>query len=160
VPNRPIRYPEFVRRWWVVAIAAVLISCAPAPSPQAKSAPDVTVEAWYGTATSQLAAAARDADAHFRAGRFDDAAASITKGQPLQARLLEAVRPTLPAMEAAADLDDVYGRMLLRNGHTGWARSTFQKNVVRWKTWKPQTPETERRWKAAVEAVAECDKQL
>ena len=63
-------------------------------------------------------------------------------------------------MEAAADLDDVYGRMLLRNGNTGWARSTFQKNVVRWKTWKPQTPETSAAWKAAVEAVAECDKRL
>jgi hypothetical protein len=50
--------------------------------------------------------------------------------------------------------------MLLRNGHTGWARSTFQKNVIRWKTWKPQTPETDRRRKAAEEAVAECDKRL
>jgi hypothetical protein len=36
----------------------------------------------------------------------------------------------------------------------------FQKNAVRWKVWKPQTPETARRWKAAVDAVAECDRHL
>ena len=143
----------------VIALAAALSSCAPAPPPT-QAAPDLTAEAWYATAIAQLAGINRDADAHFRAGRFDDAAAAITKGQPLQARLLEATRPTLAAMEAAADLDDVYGRMLLHNGNVGHARGTFQKNVVRWKTWKPQTPETERRLKTAVEAVAECDRRL
>lgn len=138
----------------------MLCSCTPAPPPQTQAAPDLTAEAWYATATAQLAAINREAEAHFRAGRFDETAAAITKGQPLQARLLEATRPTLAAMEAAADLDDLYGRMLLHNGNVGYARSTFQKNVVRWKTWKPRSAETERRLKAAVAAVAECDRRL
>jgi hypothetical protein len=149
-----------VRPSLVIALAAALSCCAPAPPPPTQAAPDLTAEAWYPTAIAELTAINRDADAHFRASRFDEAAAAITKGQPLQARLLEATRPTLAAMEAAADLDDVYGRMLLHNGNVGYARGTFQKNVVRWKTWKPQTPDTERRWKAAVEAVAECDRRL
>jgi hypothetical protein len=149
-----------VRPLPVVALAAVLYSCAPAPPAQTQPAPDLTAEAWYATATAQLAAIAREADAHFKAGRFDETAAAITRGQPLQARLLEATRPTLAAMEAASDLDDLYGRMLLHNGNVGYARSTFQKNVVRWKVWKPQTPETERRLTAAVEAVAECDRRM
>jgi hypothetical protein len=149
-----------VRPTLVIALAAVLCSCAPAPPPQTQPAPDLTAEAWYPTAIAQLAAINREADDHFKAKRFDETAAAITKGQPLQARLLEATRPTLAAMEAASDLDDLYGRMLLHNGNVGYARSTFQKNVVRWKVWKPQTPETERRLKAAVEAVAECDRRL
>jgi hypothetical protein len=123
-------------------------------------APDPTAEAWYATATEQLAVIAREGDVHFGGGRFEDAAASVHKGQPLQARLLEASRPTLAAMQAASDLDDLYGRMLLHNSQVGFARATFQKNVIRWKTWKPQTPETERRWRAALQAVAECDKRL
>jgi len=150
-----------VRPLWGIALAAVLCSCSTTPAPtRTQAAPDITTEAWYETATAELTTTVRDGDAHFRAGRFDDAATAVSKGQPLQARLLEAVHPTLAAMEASADLDDLYGRMLLRNGHTGWARSTFQKNVIRWKTWKPQTPETDRRRKAAEEAVAECDKRL
>jgi hypothetical protein len=148
-----------VRPLCVIALAALLCSCAPAPPPQTKAA-DPTTEAWYAVAAGQLAEAAREAREQFQASRFDEAAAAIKKGQPLQARLLEASRPTLAAMEAASDLDDIYGRMLLRNNHVGWARDMFQKNVIRWKTWKPQTPETERRHKAAVEAVAECDKRL
>jgi hypothetical protein len=150
-----------VRPLTVVALAALLCSCAaPPPAAETKPSSDPTAEAWYPTATQQLADAVREGEAQFKAERFDDAAATIQKGQVLQARLLEAPHPTLAAMEAAADLDDLYGRMLLRNGHTGYARSTFQKNVIRWKNWKPQTPETERRWKAAVAAVAECDKRL
>ena len=80
--------------------------------------------------------------------------------QPLVSRLLSVPRPTLPAIEAASDLDDLYGRMLLRNRQYGWARDCFQKNVIRWKNWKPPTPDTERRWKQAVAAVAECDRRL
>jgi hypothetical protein len=110
--------------------------------------------------TNALSAIAREAAEHFAAGRFDAAAAAVQRGKPLQIDLLKASRPTLAAMEATADLDDVYGRMLLRDNQVGWARDTFQKNVIRWKNWKPQTPDTERRWKAAVAAVAECDRKL
>jgi hypothetical protein len=78
----------------------------------------------------------------------------------LQTRLLSAPRPTLAAMEAIADLDRVYGKMLVSNGYFGEARLLFQKNITRWKTWKPQTPETERRLKEANADIAECDKHM
>jgi hypothetical protein len=61
-------------------------------------------------------------------GRPEDVAAVIAKGQPLQIRLLAAPRPTLGAMEAVSDLDDVYARMLLSGHHDGWARMLYQKN--------------------------------
>src|ERR1035441_1397285 len=72
-----------------------------------------------------------------------------TQGQPLSLRLLAAPRPTLAAMEAASDLDHLYAAMLLANKNYGWARLAFQKNVSRWKYWRPQTPDTARRLKAA-----------
>jgi hypothetical protein len=75
-------------------------------------------------------------------------------------RLLSVQRPTLDAAEAASDLDDLYGRMLLANRHYGWARLQFQKNVARWKHWMPQTKETARRLKQAESAIAECDRRL
>jgi hypothetical protein len=149
-----------VGRLLVILLTIVFASCAPAPPPPHKAAPDLTTEPWYAEATRQLAAVDREANDLFGAGRFEDVAVAIAKGQPLQERLLEAAHPTLAAMEAAADLDDLYARMLVHNGRHGWARTIFQKNVVRWKTWKPQTPDTERRWKAAVDAVAECDRLL
>jgi hypothetical protein len=155
-----IRYPDRVGRLRLVILTIALASCAPAPPPPQKAAPDLTAEAWYAEATRQLAAVDREGNDLFNAGRFEEVSVAIAKGQPLQERLLEATHPTLPAMEAAADLDDLYARMLVHNGRHGWARTIFQKNVVRWKTWKPQTPETERRWKAAVDAVAECDRRL
>ena len=156
-----IRYSGKVRPLIVAVFVALLSSCAaPPPTAESKHGLDPTTEAWYILSTQQLADVVRKGEQQFKASRFDDAAATVQKAQTLQARLLEAPHPTLAAVEAASDLDDLYGRMLLRNGHTGYARSTFQKNVIRWKNWKPQTPETERRWKAAVAAVAECDRRL
>jgi hypothetical protein len=35
----------------------------------------------------------------------------------------------------------------------------FQKNVTRWKNLEPQTPETARRLKLALDARFECDRQ-
>jgi hypothetical protein len=143
----------------IVALTA-LTACAPAPKPTEQPKPDPTTEDWYRQTAGQLAALAREAEVLFQQGKFDPAAEVISKGQPLESRLLAVPRPTLDAMEAASDLDDLYGRMLVRNRHYGWARDMFQKNAVRWKVWKPQTPETARRWKAAVAAVAECDRHL
>ncbi|HEV3201318.1 MAG TPA: hypothetical protein VGZ73_25640 [Bryobacteraceae bacterium] len=139
---------------------AALIACAPAPKAVEQPKPDPTTEDWYRETVEQLAALNREAESLLQRGEFDPAAEIITKGQPLEDRLLAVRQPTVAAMEAASDLDDLYGRMLLRNRHYGWARSLFQKNVIRWKTWKPQTPETARRWKVAVSAVAECDRHL
>lgn len=125
-----------------------------------KPKPDPVTQEWYGQAVSDLAALNRKADALLRANRVDDAATLVTQGQPVEARLLAAPRPTLPAMEASSDLDELYARILLANHNVGWARLVFQKNLVRWKNWKPQTPDTRRRLKQAEDGIAECDRRL
>ena len=47
-------------------------------------------------------------------------------------------RPPLEAMEAAADNENLYAGMLLANKNFGWARLSYQKNVSRWKNWRPR----------------------
>jgi hypothetical protein len=121
---------------------------------------DVTEEPWYGNAAQQLAAMNLQAQKLLESGKADDAAAVITAGEPWENRLLSAPRPTLAAMQAVSDRDELYGRMLLMNRNYGWARMMFQKNVVRWRSWKPQTDETTRRFKAAEAAIAECDRRM
>jgi len=95
-----------------------------------------------------------------RLGKSDQAAALILKGEPLSKRLLSVPQPTLAATVAASDLDELYGRMLFSNRNYGWARLTFQKNLVRWKYWKPQTPETQAKLKEAEAAIASCDRHI
>ena len=103
---------------------------------------------------------ARKAETALRRGRAEEAAAIVTEGQPLIRRLLAVPQPTLRAMEAVSDLDQLYGRMLLGNGHTVWARDLFQKNLTRWSSWTPRTPDTLRRMEAARSAIAECDRRI
>ncbi len=142
--------------------AIVLAACAPAPAPAPapKPPPDPVTEDWYAPATAQLAAMNRQAEALLREGKSDQASAVITSAQPWAARLLAAPHPTLGAMEAASDLDQMYAAMLLGNKNYGWARLFFQKNVSRWKNWRPQTEETARRLKAAQDGIAECDRRM
>lgn len=147
-------------RAFLIAVAVLLIGCTTSPPTPLPTPVDPTTEAWYAPAVEQLVALNREAESLFHEGKGDAAAASITKGQALVQKLLAAPRPTLAAMEAAADLDDLYGRMLLANGNVGWARLQFQKNVGRWKNWRPQTEETVRRRKQAEERIAECDRKL
>src|SRR5262249_39504775 len=120
--------PGFFR----VLLVLFLAGCA-APPRAEQPKPDPTREAGYLAAVEQLAELNREAQDLLKRGRADDAAAAITKGQPLQAQLLAAPQPTLAAMEAVSDLDELYARMLLSNHHDGWARMLFQKNIVRWK---------------------------
>jgi hypothetical protein len=153
-----------VRAFLVIA-AASMLACGPSsppPQTQAKDqpAPDLTVLPEYAQSTDELAAFNRRAADLLQAGKFDDASAIVTQSQPLADRLLAASHPTLAAMEAAADHDDLSGRLYIHNQRWGWARMTFQKNLIRWKAWKPQTPETAARIKAASEAVAECDQHM
>ena len=145
-----------------MGMAMLLAGCAPAPAPVAvqKPRPDVTKEAWYGAAVEELAGMNREAARLLQSGKKDEAAALITKGLPLEARLLAAPKPTLGAVEAAADLDQMYAEMLLGNRNYGWARLEYQKNVSRWKNWKPQTAETARRLQLAVAGIRECDKRI
>jgi hypothetical protein len=140
--------------------AAILAGCAPAPPPKDSSGIDATQEDWYPKAVEQLAAMDRQAQSLLERGKSDDASAVITAGEPWAKRLLSVPRPTLAAMEAASDLDDLYGHMLLANRNYGWARIMFQKNLARWRIWKPQTDETERRRKQADAAIAECDRRM
>lgn len=140
--------------------ALLFTSCAPAPAPVPKPKPNPTKEPWYAQSTEQLASLNRRAETLLQAGKFEEAGALVAEGQPIENRLLSAPRPTLAATEAASDLDNLYGRMLLHNRHYGWARMVFQKNVVRWKAWKPQTEDTARRLKIAEAAIAECDRRI
>ena len=143
-----------------MALVAFLVSaCAPAPPPESKHA-DETQEKWYAETVEQLVRFNRQAAQAFQAGKFDEASNLILKGQPLANRLLDVARPTLPAVEAASDLDQLYGQMLLMNRNYGWARLEFQKNRARWKSWQPQTEETARRLKQAEDAIAECDRKM
>jgi hypothetical protein len=100
----------------------------------------------------------REAASAFHHGDANRAATIIDSGQPLIHQLLSAPRPTLAAMEAVSDLDQLYGQMLLSNRHYVWARTFFQKNLTRWSMWTPQTPDTLRRLKMARAAIAECDR--
>ena len=147
-------------RLLVVAAAALCAGCAPVPAPVETKQADATAEASYGPSVAQLAALNRDAERAFQAGRFDEASALIVKAQPLANRVVAVSHPTLAAVEAASDLDQLYGRMLLMNRNYGWARLEFQKNRARWKTWQPQTSETARRLKLAEDAIAECDRRM
>jgi hypothetical protein len=147
-------------RCHVVLVFAVLTACTPPPQPVEQPKPDPTAEAWYGPAVEQLMTMARDAEAAYQAGRKQDASKIITDSQPLANRLLAAPHPTLAAVEAASDLDDLYGRMLMADKRYGWARLQFQKNVTRWKYWQPRSEESARRLKQAQNAIAECDRKL
>ena len=147
----------------VIGLAALAIGCGPGtPVAQEQPGPavDETARPWYSQAADELAAFNRQAGQLVDAGKFDQAAALIGETQPLADRLLSVPRPSLAGMQAAADHDDLYGRVLLHSGRVGWARMTFQKNLVRWRNWKPQTPETEARTKAAAASVAECDRRM
>jgi hypothetical protein len=141
------------------ALAAALLLGACGPAPRSQQA-DPTKETWYAQGVKDLSSMMRDAEIAFKSGKGDEAAALITKGQPIMDRLVSVPHPTREALEAASDLDDLYGRMLLSNRHYGWARMEFQKNFARWRHWTPQTPETQRRLKQAEEEIAECDRHI
>jgi hypothetical protein len=144
----------------IAALALFLLAGCAAPPRPARPKPDPTKDASYSEAVEQLTALDREAEGLLKNGRTEDAAASITKGQALQLRLLAAPRPTLEAMEAVSDLDDLYARMLLSGHHDGWARMLYQKNLARWKNWTPPTAGAALRLRQAEAGMAECDKRL
>jgi len=144
----------------LVILAAILAACSSAPPPAPPPKPDPTKEAWYGESAGQLAAMVRETETAFQKGKMDEAAAMLGKCQPIIQRLLSAPQPTLAAIQAVSDADQLYGRMLMANGHYVWARDFFQKNLARWRTWTPRTDDTNRRLEQARTAIAECDRRM
>ena len=150
-------------RWILTLIVLVVVGCAPStPPPKAVeiAKPDPAAEPWFAETLTELQALNREAEVLVKRRKFDEASTLITKGQGLMARLLAVPRPPVEAVEAASDLDELYGRMLLANRHHGWARLQFQKNVARWKNWRPQSEETARRLREAEALIAEVDRRL
>jgi len=148
----------------LLAIPAVLIFAVLMAGCQSTRVPgsggDATSQPWYKQTVEQLTTMNRQADRFFQNGKPDDASALIQKGEPMVKRLMDVSHPTFEALEAASDLDDLYGRMLLSNRHYGWARLMFQKNLARWKHYDPSTPETQRRLKLALDEIDECDRHI
>jgi hypothetical protein len=137
-----------------------LIGCGSPQPRESRTTGDPVENAGYAQAIKQLTGLNREAEDSLRKGQRDAASAALEKGKALADRLLAVRKPTLAAMEAASEFDDLYGRMLLSNRHYGWARLLFQKNQARWKNWIPQTPETDRRRKLAESQIAECDRHI
>ena len=150
----------YLMRLSLILAAVLLAGCGSAPAPVDQSKAATALEPWYPQSTRQLAAMARQAETLLASGQKDQAADVISAGQPLLNRLLSVSRPTLEAMEAVSDFDQLYGQLLAGNGYYGEARLLFQKNASRWKLWQPQTPETERRLKLANDSIADCDRQI
>jgi hypothetical protein len=144
----------------ILVISAFLTACHSSSVPPERAQRDPTAEPSYSQAVAELTAINRKARDLFQSGRSDDAAVLVQKGEALNNRLLSVPKPTLAATEAASDLDQLYGQMLFSNRNYGWARLLFQKNLARWKHWKPQTPETASRLEQAEAAIAECDRRM
>ena len=138
---------------------ALIAGCTQSRPPESVK-PAATAEVWYQQVTAQLVKLVRQAEVELKRQHPDTASALITEGQPLINRLLAVPYPSLEAMEAASDLDHLYASMLLSNRHYGWARLLFQKNQARWQSWKPTSPDTQRRKAEAQTGIAACDKQL
>jgi hypothetical protein len=147
-----------VRIAGIAVLLALLSSCGEPPPPPPE--PDETTQPWYAETVARVAQATKDATDDFEHGKADDASSLIVQAEPQASQLLAVLHPTLPATIAAADLDALYARMLFSNNHFEWAQFLYQKNVARWKYWKPQTADTERRQKEAEGQVAECDHRI
>jgi hypothetical protein len=96
----------------------------------------------------------------FESGDTQQAALLVKEAQPLAQQLLAVSQPSLPAMEAVSDHDQIYADLLLSNRHYGHARQMYQRNVARWKHWRPQTPATRQRLADAEAAIARCDRAI
>jgi hypothetical protein len=145
-------------RW--LLLTALLVTACGSPEPVKQAERDPTAEPWYGDTLRQLTDINTKAKDLFHKGKNDDASALILQGEPLSNKLLGVSKPSLAAMIAAADLDELYGQMLLSNRNYGWARMFFQKNLARWRHWTPQNDETARRMQEANEEIVECDKHI
>jgi len=135
-----------------------MTGCGDAPPPVAPE--DPAADPAYIQKVQQLTETTHQAEIAFQQKKPDDAAALIEKAEPVSSEVLAVPKPSLAAMQAASDLDDLYGRMLLSNRHYEWALFLFQKCSARWKYWQPQTDDTARRLKLAESEIAECQRRM
>ncbi|HEU5021693.1 MAG TPA: hypothetical protein VFT60_07370 [Bryobacteraceae bacterium] len=140
----------------VTVLLAILSGCGGGAPPPSAPPPDETKEPWYAETVARVVDATKRATDAFEHAKPDDASSLILQAEPQAKQLLSVLHPTLEANIAAADLDALYARMLFSNNHFEWAQFLYQKNVARWKYWKPQTPDTERRLKEAEAQVEKC----
>ena len=145
----------------ILLVPLLLAAACQGPSTSENQAKfDPTKEPRYAETVERLSAIVRDAEAAFKDGKADQAADLIQKGQTWTTELLSAAHPTLPAIKAVSDLDDLYARMLVSNRHYGAARMLYQKNLARWKAWPEQNDDTARLRKQAEAGIAECDRKM
>lgn len=152
-------------RYALPILALLLVGCGPDTPPQAKpkaenGASAETAEKWYAEALAVLVDINRALPGMIQAGKSQEASQAVMRGEAIAKELLQVPRPSLAAARAASDLDQAYGDMLFSDKQYGWARLQYQKNLSRWKYWKPQTPETESLAKLARDKIAECDKHI
>ena len=95
-----------------------------------------------------------------RKKKLIDAGEQVTVGQIIAGELLAAPRPSFAAVEAAADCDTLYARLLLAKEQPGHARMLFQKNRSRWKNWTPATDATRKKLAEAEAGIADCDRRM
>src|SRR5580704_3036851 len=81
----------------------------PGPSAQPVAHADETKSAAYRETVAQLVAMNREAEADYKAGKSDLAAKIMEEEKPLVSRVLSPPQPSLEAVEAASDLDQLYG---------------------------------------------------
>ena len=143
-----------------LAAALLCSACSTTPIPAKPLPRDPSTEAWYATATAELTELTSQAKQDFESGKIDAASVLIQQGETVSARLLSIPRPTSAALEATSDLDELYGQMLFRNRHYGWARLQFQKNLARWKHLPPQTANSASRLAAAQLEIDQCDRAI
>jgi hypothetical protein len=143
-----------VRIFAAALLLAILSGCGEPPAPPPPH--DETQDPWYAETVARVASITKEATDDFDHGKADSASALILQAEPQANQLLAVLRPTLEATIAAADLDAIYARMLFSNRHYEWAQFLYQKNVARWKYWKPPTADSARRQKEAEAQVEQC----
>lgn len=140
-------------------LALLLVGCSQ-PAPRSQPQANGAKPSGYDDAVARLASMNKDANALNDQDRQDAAAKVIADAELIANQIQSVPEPDLPALEALTDLDDLYGRMLLKNRHYGEARLLFQKNLARWKFSKVSPEESARRLKQANDEIAECDKHI
>jgi hypothetical protein len=127
-------------RTLLVAARDVMVSCAaPPPPPAQKAAVDPGDGEWYAPAITELAGLNRESGVAIAGAASPTMRRENHEGAGVVGAAAVGCAPPLEAMEAAADNENLYAGMLLANKNFGWARLSYQKNVSRWKNWRPQT---------------------